>query len=539
MSSRSTSSLRPLAAAALAATTAVLALCAFASAASAAPAVTLTHDPDLNADPIVAVAGTGFISPTPPPVGLYAAQIAILEDGTVVANNAKAKYIRASGPTPDTKLEADGSFSSEVEVEETFGSGPTAADCAVDACAVATWLAHTNPTLATLYTRNPIYFVPTIVADPAQKITATGQTIAIDGGAVDAALIAGNGINMSQIAIVSGEVKTGPARWIRASGTGANKLTANGTFSSDLTLKSTFTSGSDTINCGIVQCKVAFWPGHTNPTVGPPVLPTDGQLIATQDISFAYSPSATVTPTTDLPETQQVIISGSAFNPASPGVYVSQVALVGGSIVTPPPGGGDGMKWVRPGGPTPNQTLNPDGTFETSVTVSKTFKDPNGAIVDCATVQCSVVTWKAHTNPTSATLYTSAPLSFKAPVTPPPAIPPAEVKPSATKQKQEFKLGTNAAKLDIVSVQCGSAACSFQKPKKVAVKVGESKLWLTVTGPKQAGAGKVAKFGVRVNGSAAKQLKGKKVRVKFKVQTSSDAGNRTVNVNTLLVGSSK
>jgi hypothetical protein len=244
-----------------------------------------------------------------------------------------------------------------------------------------------------------------------------------------------------------------------------------------------------------------------------------------------------VTPTANLLGTQQVAVSGSGYNPANPGVYVSQVAQVGGSIVFPPPGGGAGMQWVRPGGPTANETLNPDGSFATSLTVTRSFKDSKGATVDCAVVQCSVITWRAHSNPTPATIYTSAPLSFSPvvmPVTPPPSV-----APSAPMKKQQLKLGTNAAKLNILVVRCGSAACSFQKPKRAAVKLGDRKLWLKVTGPKRAAAGKNAKFGVRVKAGVAKRLAGKKARVKFKVQVRSDAGNRSVRVNTLLVGAPK
>lgn len=523
---------------------AALALAATAGAASAAPAVTLTHDPDLATNPDVAVAGTGFVSPTPVlapgegKIGMYAAQTAVV-DGEVVVGDAQ-QWIRpvAFGGAGNTLLNPDGSFSTELEVDEVFGTAPDEVDCAVVQCYISTWQAHGNPVLDQLFTQSPIYFAPTIAARPAQGIAATGQTIAIDGGGVSAALIAGNGINMAQIAIIDDEVKTGPARWIRASGTGANKLTASGTFSSDLTISSTFTSGGETINCGIEKCKVAFWPGHTNPTVDPPTLPTEGQLIASQDISFAYSPSAIVTPTSNLPETQLVAVSGSGYDPspAKQGVYVSQVAQVGDSIVFPPPGGGAGMQWVRPGGPTANETLNPDGSFATAVTVARTFKDSKGATVDCLVVRCSVITWRAHTNPSSATIYTSAPLSFSAPINPPPPATP----PSATvSQRGQFKLGTKAKKLTFATVRCGSATCQFQKPKRVALKIGKTKVWLKVTGPNNAAADKVAKFGVQVSGKAAKLLSGRKGRVVFKIQARSDAGAQTIKVNKLLVGASK
>lgn len=512
----------------LAAVAAVLALGAFAPAALAAPALTLTHDPDLAANPTVTVEGSEWGA-----TGFYLAQVAIVGD-TVTDGASKWVKPGAPGSPNQVELEPDGTFTTTLNVTETLGTAPDEIDCAVAKCFIATWPQHSNPTTASIFTKSRIYFAPGIEAVPAAGIAATGQTIAVNGGGVEAGYITGNGINMAQIAIVNGEVKTpktpGPARWIRSAGAGPNKLTAGGTFESELSLSSTFTTSADeVINCGLVQCAVAFWPGHTNPT--------PGTLLAQQNISFAYSPSASVTPTTNLVETQQVTISGSGFNPGQPGVYVSQVAQVGGSIVFPPPGGGAGMQWIRPGGPAVNETLNPDGSFATSATVTRTFKASNGTTIDCAVVQCSVITWRAHSNPTPATLYTSAPLSFSPVGKGSPETPPS-VGPSAALKKKQLKLGTKAAKLGIVVVRCGSAACSFQKPKRVAVKVSDRKLWLTVTGPKRAAAGKNARFGVRVSAGVAKQLAGKKVRVKFKVQARSDAGNRSVNVSTLLVGAS-
>jgi hypothetical protein len=121
-----------------------------------------------------------------------------------------------------------------------------------------------------------------------------------------------------------------------------------------------------------------------------------------------------------------------------------------------------------------------------------------------------------------------------------PLDPPPSVRPRASvKQQKQFRLGTTATKLEIASVRCGSAACNFQKPKKVAVKLGERKLWLPVTGPKRANADEIAKFGVRITGKAAKQLAGRKGRVRFKVRVSSDSGQRTITINKLLVGGSR
>lgn len=528
MSSRSTFTLRPIAAA-LAAAAAALALAASAATAQAAPAVTLTHDPDLGTNPTVTVEGSEWGTS-----GFYLGQVAIVGQ-TVTAGSAKWVKPGAPGSPNQVELQSDGSFATTLNATDEVGTSPDEVDCGVAECFIATWPQHSNPTTASIFTKNRLYFAPGIEVAPAQGIAAAGQTIAVNGGGVEAALISGNGVNMAQIAIVSGEVKTGPARWIRASGTGANKLTPSGTFASDLTLKSTFSSGGETIDCGIVQCAIAFWPGHTNPTVDPPTGPGQGQLIASQNIAFAYSPVATVTPSTNLSETQLVSVSGSGYKPGNPGVYVSQVALVGGAIVTPPPGGGTTMQWVRPGAANPAETFNPDGSFATSVTVSRTFKDAKGTVVDCLAVQCSVITWRAHTNPTPGTLYTSTPLSFAqpAPVSPTPTVTPPSGK---VNQQAQFKLGTKAKRLTFATVRCGSASCQFQKPKRVALKIGQSKTWLTVTGPLSTKAEKTAKFGVQISRKAAKLLAGKKGRVKFKIRARSDAGAQTIVVNKLLVG---
>jgi len=228
------------------------------------------------------------------------------------------------------------------------------------------------------------------------------------------------------------------------------------------------------------------------------------------------------------------------------------------------------MQWVRAAslGGAGMTLLRPDGTFETSIVVSETFKAATaggGGTIDCLVEQCQVIAWRGHTNPTPDSIYASVPLAFGSPAgekpddpappvdttppstatppadtTPPPAtaVPPS-ARPSATTMKrQQFKLGTQARKLDVVTVRCGSTACRLQKPKRVAVKIGKRTLWLAVTGPQSVAAGKAATLGVRVSAKVAKQLTGRKARVKFAIQVHSDSGSRTANVSKLLVGAS-
>lgn len=642
----------------------VLAAAVLSASASAAPAVTLTHDPDLNANPTVGVAGTGWSPP-----GLYVAQVAVVGDEVIVGSS--QKWVRPGAPMSPNQAElmGDGTFNTNIVAAREIGTAPNNVDCAVEKCFIATWPQHSNPTPGSIFTKNRLYFAPEVNVNPDTGIAASGQTLAVNGGGIPASYVTGKGIIVSQVAVVDGAIKTpgpgsaGVSRYIRASGTGANKLNADGTFNSDLTLSSTFTdSSSATIDCMEVQCEVAVWEGQSFPagegsllartnisfgTIavspdsdlsvlgqnvsvegtsfdpidfpvgvkvslglvdgsnvwlndvvdvtlegdgsfeaevpvaglflkpgqhqssasaavdcivlqcsilvwdGDTAAPTPADVIAANPVGF-QRPSLTATPATGLDQGQTVAITGSGFSPAGTGVYVSQVALIDGEIVTPPPVSPNIMQWIRAAslGGSGITLLGANGSFETPIVVSRAFKADSGATIDCMVEQCEIIAWRGHTMPTPESIYASASLVFDPPTKKPDVVPPVDpappvttppppsVRPSATVSKQkQFKLGTSAASLNMLTVQCGSAACSFQKPKRVSVTIGERKLWLAVTGPKRAVAGKAAKFGVRVSARAAKQLSGHRGRVKFKVEASSDSGKRTITIDKLLIGS--
>ena len=127
---------------------------------------------------------------------------------------------------------------------------------------------------------------------------------------------------------------------------------------------------------------------------------------ALDPLSFAFStdgstpaaPTVTATPATGLdPDGATVQVSGTGFDPASPGIYVAFGALAEGQWWLDA-GRFKTTKWVRPGAtPSASQdVLNPDGTFSTTLDVVAAYTDQSGEEIDCRVVQCYVVTMKAH-----------------------------------------------------------------------------------------------------------------------------------------------
>src|SRR5690349_21004741 len=131
---------------------AALALAATASAASAAPAVTLTHDPDLATNPTVTVEGSEWGT-----TGFYLAQVAIVGD-TVTAGSSKWVKPGAPGSPNQVELQPDGSFTTTLNATATVGTAPDEINCATAKCFIATWPQHSNPTTASIFTKNRIYF---------------------------------------------------------------------------------------------------------------------------------------------------------------------------------------------------------------------------------------------------------------------------------------------------------------------------------------------------------------------------------------------
>lgn len=537
---------RSLLRATLVALGAMLAFALATSVASAAPSVTLEHDWDLETNPTVGVEGAGFLPPTPPPVGLYTAQIAIDGDSVIVGSS--QRYIRpaALGGVGPTLLNSNGTFSSDIDVVRELGTDPDSVDCAEVQCYVGTWLAHTNPTPDSFYTLSPLYFEPTIVAEPTSGIAATGDTITISGGGFDPAMNGGNGFYVSQGAVIEGAVKYGPTRVIHPSPSSAYAvLNADGTFSTQLEIASTFEtsafppgSPTEVVNCGLVQCRILAWPAKSIPDAGEP-----GNLIANIPLSFAYSPEVTVNPTSGLKD-QDVAVTGQGFPPGFPGHYVSQAAIVDGQVVTPPAGpagGTSATRYIRPNALDVNDRLNPDGSFNTVLGVTRKFTTSAGAEIDCAVATCVIATWRGHTDPTVATLYTSTSLTFQkdAPPPPPPVVDdPVKPKLNAGKKKR-LRVGRKARALRVLAIRCGSEDCRIAKPKRTVLRVGKKKFGLRVVGPAKVGKGKRAIVKLRVPGRVAKALVGRKGRVAFRVVVRSDSGNDVVRVNKVLIGARK
>jgi hypothetical protein len=109
------------------------------------------------------------------------------------------------------------------------------------------------------------------------------------------------------------------------------------------------------------------------------------------------APAVAVDPSSDLPNWQRTTatVTGTGFPTTPPGVYVAQTATVAGEVLT------GGAKWIRSGGPTADTTLQPDGSFETTLGLEPSFVD-GAETVDCSEVECSVSTWTAHSAPIPA-----------------------------------------------------------------------------------------------------------------------------------------
>jgi len=134
------------------------------------------------------------------------------------------------------------------------------------------------------------------------------------------------------------------------------------------------------------------------------VLSTDGAVSA---------PTVTVLPATGLdPDGATIEVSGTGFDPTEPGIYVAFGPQDGGEWWTDA-GRFQVAKWVHPGGsPSESQdTLDSDGSFDTTLSVSAVYTDGNGDRVDCREVTCYVLTLRAHGLP-DRSQDTATPVSF-------------------------------------------------------------------------------------------------------------------------------
>lgn len=236
----------------------------------------------------------------------------------------------------------------------------------------------------------------TIAVDPVSGL-GDSQALTVTGSGYSTATYP-VGVYAGQIAIVDGTVHTSMAS--------ADYVTAarisEGAFTATVNATRTFASGPTTIDCGEVQCAVGVWRAHTVPTVA--------TLDGTADVSFAQVPTLTVTPSTGLdPEGDSVAVAATGFRDvADPthGLYVVQAAIVDGVLR---------YGNARQVSPTPTTAtmwqLDTDGAFSGTLPVTRTFTQ-GGVTVDCAVTQCQVVTFKARTAPTEATLFTRSDIAF-------------------------------------------------------------------------------------------------------------------------------
>lgn len=243
-----------------------------------------------------------------------------------------------------------------------------------------------------------------IEVDPVTDIDALGESVGVSGSGYVPADHP-NGFYVAQAAVVDDNgtdvVRYGNAVLVHPNPTTATqlKLEDDGTFQGELRVTGGFThvpqggGAGFPINCAVVQCAVVSWQGRTNPV---PIGATPGmfqsELYNSTDIDFSPAVAATPYSALDRGVAQTLDVTGAGFSTAGMGVYVAQTATIAGEVFT-----GD-SRWIRPGGPTADVTLNPDGAFATEIEVASTFTDGE-EVVDCTQVQCSISTWGAHTAP--------------------------------------------------------------------------------------------------------------------------------------------
>lgn len=505
-----------------------------AAAASAAPSLTLTPASNLDAaGQTVTVRGRGFLAPDVPS-GIYVAQTAVVNGRVIVGASQKWVWsMGAPSPTQD-RLNADGSFETGIDVVKTLGSGADSADCSVVQCYISAWPQHSNPTTASIYAKKPVLFrlaapvTPAITVTPRTGLSRDGDsTVTISGTGFDPNVGNGNGFYIAYgprgadyWTVTAGY---GATKWVRPGDTvSANQdiLNPDGSFSTTLTFSPTYT-GRDTVayDCRVTECSIITFAAQGS---------SDRTFDTATPLAFAPpTPKAEISPATELDRdaATTVTVRGSDF---STGLYVSQTAIVDGQVAYDQAK----AKWVRRGAPTPDQTLSDAGGFETTVQVTPTFTF-NGQTVDCRVTQCAISTWRQHSNPTPAALYTTAPVTFKAApiVIPPPEerrpTPDPRSTPSIKVAAKAQGIAKNGTAL-IAALSCkGDAACSLAAPKTVTLKIGKKSYRLTVVAPKSLKGGKSARVYVKLPKQAIAGLTGRSAKVKVKLTLKSGATTAT------------
>lgn len=522
---------------ALLAVTALAALAATSATASAAPSVTITPGTtDLVNGQTVTVEGTDFepVTALPPPVprdGLYVAQAASVAGTWVVGDS--QRWISYTNEDPETKLSPEGEFTTTIQVSRFLGGGTV--DCLNVECVILTWQAHGNPggPFNPIFTQTPITFGEYfLLVDPRQGLSPTETTTVNVSGAKYRPDWFPNGIKIAQAQANGNSFAYGPTITVTTTADPENPdealLTAEGYFSARVSVAAKRTVTGGQIDCEFRSCQIIAWPADEEPTGG-----QDGNIIASEDIGFAfeYNPVLKLSKSRKLPSEATVDVAGSGFPGGPPGLYVAQAARIDGEWLTAvrdTSGTAANMKFLMPNSPVPDMRLNPDGSFETAIKVVRNFKLENGNTVDCAVVDCYVITWRAHTNPGRNTVYTSSPIVFNDAATRVRAV-----------GKPRIQLGRKARSVAVAAVVCGADPCTVRSPKRAVVRVGGKRYGLPVVARRKVGAGRNAVVKLIVPGRVARALVGGNARVAFQLRVTSASADVKVRVAKSLVGAKR
>lgn len=523
---------------ALIAVSATLMLAVGASSAAAAPELSISKTESLVSGETVEVSGTGFTTPTPTTPGMYVAQTATV-NGAIVSGaqgDGSSQWVRSTddpgSPFPARILDpAVGEFDGvelTVHAKIRDAEGNVLADCRVIQCYISTWQAHGNP--VTFFTSTPINFIDrNLIVDPRAGLAPSGTSrVHLAGTGFDPAEFP-TGFRLAQAQVSGANMLVGESVLVKQ---GANpesdseaELSADGSFFASLDVSPVLNESGGTINCEFASCAIVAWPEDETPQAG-----SDGNLIANEQLSFAfeYRPVVKLSKSRKLPSTTIVGVSGSGFPGGSPGFYVAQAALVNGewlAAVRDTSGAASNMKWMRPNFPAADSRLNPDGSFETAISVVRNFNVDDGRTLDCAVIDCYVITWRAHTDPSRNTVFTSSPIVFDD----------AEAGVRAV-GKARIRLGRKARRIPVANIVCGADPCTVSSPKRAILRAGGKRYRLRVTAQSNLGAHKRAVVKLVVPGRVAKKLAGRKGRVKFTIAVQSEAGKKQARINKLLVG---
>lgn len=505
-------------------------LAAAAPAALAAPAVTLTPATGLRqAGEEVTLRGTGFAAPDVT-TGFYIAQTAIVEGNLVYGG--RAVWVRSSSIV-DGAFEARFTAARNVTMARADRS-TVAVDCVVTTCSISTWEERTNPTEGSLFTSNPITFgaSPNIVVTPTSGLSRSGESeITVTGTGFNTefnadGLYIGFGPRPSAFPVSTADnALFGATTWVSSRPGALVPLAADGSFTTTLRVSGRYLAGRDRtipvdcLNQLVQQCGVYTWAAH-----GPN--PYRGFDTATQ-VTFQPLPvKVEVSPTTGLSRdaATTVTVRGADFATLS---YVSQTAIVDGRVLTPP--ARTSARYLRINGPTPADTMNPDGSFTTTVTVTPTFTTEAGQTVDCRVTQCAVSTWRHQSFATPESLYSTTPLAFAAAPVVPPVVPPV-TPPALAPKAVVFKKAQTVGKGNLASIGrvTSNVDATLSAPKSVKVKIGKKRYALTVVVPKSVKAGKSATVKVKLSKKALAALKGRTVKVSVAVKLTANGRTSTV-----------